>query len=420
MSCHRQLITAAMVVDGAGVRAAPGALLLEGRSVVAAGSPQAIGDAAGAARLEMPGAIVMPALVNAHAHLDLTHMPRIPFDGDFAAWIDRVRGGRAADDDAIEASVRRGIELSLAGGTALIGDIGGAGSTVPLQVLRESPLGGVGFIEVFGIGSARQRGLALIKRIVSEAVADAGAVRLGLQPHAPYSCDGIVYEAARASGLPLCTHLAETPDEIEFTVRATGPLADMLRSFGLWDESITARRRHPIDDVCEVLGGVPLVAAHVNYLEDRHLKALAAASITVAYCPRASAYFGHPRTRPHPRPRAAQPPHRYREMIDAGVNVALGTDGALCLDTPDRIGVLDEMRLLWRRDGTDPRMLLRMATINGGQALGCDPSLVTFELGPVAGVIAVDIDPHEPADPLVQALGHDRAPRWVIAPGPAV
>ena len=50
---------------------------------------------------------------------------------------------------------------------------------------------------------------------------------------------------------------------------------------------------------------------------------LAASNITVAYCPRASHYFGHTN-------------HRWKEMLDAGINVALGTDSLLCLDTPDQ------------------------------------------------------------------------------------
>lgn len=408
MSCRRQLVSAACIVDGSHVHASPGALLLEGREIVAAGPPEAIGEVPDVEHVDLSGTVVMPALVNAHAHLDLTHLDGITFEGDFIRWIEQVRSARATEDDAIAGSVRAGIERALAGGTALLGDIAGVGSTVPVEVLRASPLGGTSYVEIFGIGRARDRGLGLIRKVVETIAPDAQGVMLGLQPHAPYSCDPQVYQAAMETGLPLCTHLAETPDELEFTMSGSGPLVEMLRRFGLWDESISAMGAHPVDLVHDALGGAPLLAAHLNCIEDAHVERLAGWPITVAYCPRASAYFGHPRKH--------QEPHRYRDLLEAGVQVALGTDGAMCLDTPDRISVLDEMRFLYRRDGADPRLLLRMATIGGAQGIGADPSHVTMAPGPVAGIIALEIDADDPREPLTQVMMNSNAPQWVLEP----
>jgi cytosine/adenosine deaminase-related metal-dependent hydrolase len=240
-------------------------------------------------------------------------------------------------------------------------------------------------------------------------------VRLGLPPHAPYSCGPDVYRFAAASGLPVATHLAETLEELRFVANADGPLANLLRSIGVWDETITALGGHPIDALADALAAAPFVLAHLNYIEPRHIDRLAQWSIAVAYCPRASAYFGHPHPGTAEFPNTT--PHRYRDMLAAGINVALGTDSIVCLNTPDRISVLDEMRLLHERDDADARTLLRMATTNGARALGFDPDLVTFAPGTTAGVLALPIDPASSVDPLTQALRSDAAPTWLTGPG---
>lgn len=107
-------------------------------------------------------------------------------------------------------------------------------------------------------------------------------------------------------------------------------------------------------------------------------------------------------------------------MIAAGINVALGTDSLLCLDTPDRISVLDEMRLLYQRDAADPLMLLRMATINGAKALGFDPAVVSLQPSklPSAGLIAIELEGSADGDPFSRILRQRNAPHWIVAGKP--
>jgi cytosine/adenosine deaminase-related metal-dependent hydrolase len=396
------LVHAARIVDGRGGPRGSGAVLLDGGRIVAAGTPAAVGRPADAELLDVPDAVVMPALVNAHCHLDLTDLGPLDFNGDFVAWIDAVRCRRPTQAEAVAATVRRGIGLCRDGGTGLVGDIAGGASLVPSRELAAAAMGGVSFLEVIGIGRAQPAALEAVARIPGSCPAQ-GPVRVGVSPHAPYSCGPAVYRAAAGLGLPLATHLAETPEELQFVETAEGPLADFLHRLGLLDESTGAARAHPIDHVAEVLAMRPVLAAHVNYIDERHLTLLAGWRTTVAYCPRASAYFG-------------RPPHRYRAMIDAGVNVALGTDGFMCLDTPDRISVLDEMRLLYRRDGTDPATLLRMATTAGAEGLGFDAGLVTLEPGPIIGLIAAPFDSTSAWDPLRQVLTRDDSPHWIAGP----
>jgi len=68
------------------------------------------------------------------------------------------------------------------------------------------------------------------------------------------------------------------------------------------------------------------------------------------------------------------------------------------------LSILDEMRFLHQRDGTDPLTLLRMATINGARALNVPEDVVTLKPGPCAGLLAVPIDAHDGRSPLVSML----------------
>ena len=90
----------------------------------------------------------------------------------------------------------------------------------------------------------------------------------------------------------------------------------------------------------------------------------------------------------------------------AGVNVCLGTDSILCqpADEAQALGILPQMRRLFVRDGTDPMLLLRMATIHGARALCLGPLAATLQPDAPARVMAVRIDPESEVDALTQAL----------------
>src|SRR5690606_4638069 len=196
MNPERTLHLARQVLDGAGLNARPGAVLLEGDRVLAAGRPQEVGEGLEVSRVDHGAHVLVPALVNAHTHLDLTHIGPKPFSGSFSGWVQLVRTSRTDNDDTLRSSVLRGIELSRAGGVALIGDIAGVRSLVPGQTMAEQSMAGVSFVEVFGIGRTRDDGIRFIKDFDANVPVSVGVVRFGLQPHAPYSCDATLYHAA--------------------------------------------------------------------------------------------------------------------------------------------------------------------------------------------------------------------------------
>ncbi|MEY4809827.1 MAG: hypothetical protein RI986_165 [Planctomycetota bacterium] len=406
-------VRAAWLADGRGACFAPGVLVLRGHTVVAAGSPESVGVPGGVVTwVDASDSAVIPALVNAHTHLDLTLVPRIPEPEHFFQWLGGVRSARlsmTADD--VRQSVIAGVQRLDAGGVAAVGDIAGTHALqASLAACARMGLEGCVFEEVFGMGPRVPACLAAMEAMTPAADAGhAGRIRRGVQPHAPYSSDRRVFEAALRSGLPVSTHLAESADERRFLADGSGPFRDLLESFGLWDGTFSAGARHPIDWMADRLRAAStgpagrltrVLCAHLNDIDDQALALLETLPIDVAYCPRASEFFGHAG-------------HRYRAMRAAGVNVCLGTDSALNLDTPDRISTVDDLRLLMRRDQLPLSDALEMGTVAGARALGLDPSRWDFSLGPVAGVIAIQLGEHRaPAD-----FGKtSTAPRWLCRP----
>lgn len=371
--------------------------------------------------LDRSTAVLIPGLVNAHTHLDLTAIGPRPHNPDagFVPWVNMVRESRPCEPTAIHAAIRLGVQRSLAGGVVAVGDILGAAKGMPttagLAALCESPLSGVGFIELFGIGTRTRGAIATLTSLVRELAAwpPGARIRPGLQPHAPNTVSLPLYEACASAAarddLPISTHLAETPEERTFIADGQGPQRDLLEALGIWDESELAhigKGAHPVDHLAGVLARTRMLVAHVNDATDGAIATLSRSGASVAYCPRASAYFGAP---------ARLGPHRFRDMLDAGVNVCLGTDSIINLDTPDRISPLDDARLLARTTDTPVRTLLAMMTINGAHALGLDPARYAFTVGhPIAGIVGVHIGAGFGTDPAVAVLAEQTPPELLL------
>ena len=417
----RVMYTAAVVAD-ANRAVAPGAILIEAHAdgsleVLAAGSPTDVAShpgaqpgAAGPTRIDLPTHAILPAFVNAHTHLDLTHVGYVPpatTPGErFLRFIELVRASRAQDDAGIRASVEAGVLASRDGGVVAVGDIAGATQARPnlaaARALNQSDLGGVSFFEFFAIGTREDASRDFTQATLDEALADdssAGSARVrrvGLSPHATNTVGPTTLrwalETAAASGLPLCTHVAETIPERELIAHARGPSRAFLESLGLWNAALDqelGQGRTSIAHLAWAIEGARLedaglntpatwVLAHCNDVTDADLDLLQALSatinLTVAYCPRASAYFAAPEL---------IGPHRYREMLDRGINVALGTDSVINLppipgEAGTRLSPIWDARLLRRRDATDPATLLAMLTTRAARALTLDPRCFTL------------------------------------------
>jgi aminodeoxyfutalosine deaminase len=430
------LILADGAIDAVGTSLAPAAILVRwattddpsplGCEILAVGDPDEIRylpQAKGAAVLVNRNAVLMPGMVNSHTHLDLTHIGPQPHDSadGFPEWGRMIMQRRAKTTLDITRSVRQGIERAIAGGVVAVGDIAGVGSEDAARELHNSPLAGVSFIEYFGFGDAAKeshlQALAALNSLIDPK--HNSTVRIGLQPHAPYSASMSLYKdfqtLAAAHDAPLCTHLAESSAEHELIRKGKGPMQGLLRDLGIWNESVAKefnKGKTPVEHLKQIIRRSPMLLIHLNDVTDSDIAMLAASKATVVYCPRSSSYFGNDQD---------FGPHRYQEMIEQGIPVVLGTDSVVNLPPEPNgqfptLSVLPEMRFLHARDGFSPIKLFEMGTTLGARALGLEESAYTLRPGILAGLVSVAVDTQSADEPMQWVLDSPHSPR-LLGPG---
>jgi len=359
------------------------------------------------ADLDLGHCAVLPGLVNAHTHLDLSGLvQRIPYH-DFPSWLRGVIAHRRRLTPLqVTDHVRAGVAESLAHGVTLVGDIAGQGLSWP--VLCRSALRAVVFHEIIGLQRQRagQSWADFLDWLRQHPATP--TCRPGISPHAPYSVRVSLFRACFALAgrhqLPVAVHLAETRAEMDLLRGAPSPLTAFLAGIGAWaDDNALVRSCDEVLQGAHDLAAVAL--AHGNYLDP---KASLPAGAGVVYCPRTHAYFRHPE-------------HPFRSWLARGVRVALGTDSRA--SNPD-LDVLAEARFLHQRypDLPGPQ-LLRMATLSGAEALGWDRETGSLTAGKSADLVVVPLPPcaDEPHRLVLGSTFSVRGVlcrgRWVVHPG---
>lgn len=321
--------------------------------------------------------VILPGLVNAHVHLDLTHLRgRLPRPESATGWLKQVMAHRQTTtvEETLQA-IAAGAAECLRHGTTCVGDIDGQGLT--RQVLAQTPLRGVVYHELLGLAPSRiEKARQATNHLPRE---PEPSLRAGLSPHAPYSVAFELLAWSVRQNLPLAMHLGEFAEEADLLERRTGPFREFLEGLGLWLPEQLAPSWDAI--LAELSRQSPWLVAHGNHLPPRLWPKLAGGS--VIYCPRTHAAFGHP---PHPAGR----------MLAAGVNVALGTDSLA--SNPD-LSLLAEMRFLWQGNGEfDGPTLLRMGTLSGAEALGLSSMVGSLTPGKRADLLALRLPTNARAD----------------------
>lgn len=348
---------------------------------------------------DMPGHLLLPGLVNAHAHLELSHCRPGDPPQNFAAWLaamirDAASTGEGGD---VVGALAQGIGQCRRFGATTVADI--TRHPVLTRPLLRTSLRATSFGEVRAMAQRRHQLQTHLEAAVHRPPGDAGYLRIGISPHAPYSTELAAYRAcidvATELELPLTTHLAESPDEAQFLAEHTGPLRELWDSLG-WDDAVPKFPGGPIR-LAKALGLLdrPTLLAHVNYCDDDELAILAAGRASVVYCPRTHRYFGHP-------------PHRFRDMLARGINVAVGTDS--CASSPD-LNLLDDLRLIHQiaPDHSAARVL-EMGTRRGAVALGLERECGSIAPNHSADILAF---PATGTDPLLSLLESDTLPAQV-------
>lgn len=328
-------------------------------------------------------AVIIPGLVNAHTHLELTsfHDQLTHFDS-FTDWVSQlIHQQRTWTREQFLSSAKEGARLSLASGTTLAGDITSSG--VGWEATKDVILRRVVFEELIALSNDQaDQTISQLRLTLKQADSDP-LLTHGLSPHAPYSVSPNLYQQtaglARSQEMLLTTHVAETKSELQFLQAGTGEFRDFLNRMGVLPPDWEPPQMHPISylDSLGVLGRFCLLV-HCNYLDQNALSKISNSHSTVIYCPRSHEFFGHE-------------DHPVRKLLDLGINVALGTDS---LASNASLSMLDEMRFLFgKRKDLKPDEILRAATVNGAAALNCHNTLGLLRNGYSADMAVLELPP---------------------------
>jgi cytosine/adenosine deaminase-related metal-dependent hydrolase len=340
-------------------------------------------DPAGDA-VDLGRAVILPALVNAHTHFELSYLHgRVPAAGRFIDWIRPLMAARREypdpADPAILAAARAGIRQARASGTGLVGDISNTLVTVPL--LREADLPAQVFYELLGFNTPDPEARVAEARARIDAVAVEGSrVRVSLAPHAPYSVSPALLSAIRADldahADPVSSiHVGESADEVELLRRGTGAWRGLLEELGAWHQDWRPPGTSPVAYLSD-LGVLDrcVVAVHGVQCDGEELSRLAALGVTIVSCPRSNRYVG-----------VGDPPIEAFYAMD--VDVAFGTDSLASVADLNVFAELKEARRLAPR--VPARRLIESATLTGARALGFERDFGSLEPGKEAALIAV-------------------------------
>lgn len=356
--------------------------------------------------VELGDAILLPGLVNAHCHLELTAM-RGFLDGlGFREWILRLTRARSAvlDRAAMLDAARLGIEEGLLAGVTCFADTGDSGTGFDAMI--EAGVRGICYREAFGPDPAQAEGaVGQLRALVLDMRArETERVRVGVSPHAPYTVSDALFRAVAALAvelsMPMAIHIAESALEHDLVVHGTGAFADGLRGRGI---EVAARGRSPVAmlSTLGVLRVRPLLI-HCVDVDAEDVRDIAAHRCGVAHCPASNAKLGH----------GIAP---LAELLGAGIAVGLGSDSVA---SNDRMDLLDEARLALllatargrRADALGAAQALALATAGGARAIGLADEVGTLEVGKRADLAAFPLGgsarapTHDPVAAAVLAL----------------
>ena len=377
-----------------------------------------VGPAAGApdgTTVGLGNALLLPGLVNAHTHLELTGMRGFLEDLDFRSWILRLTSAKRAvlSRDMLLDAARYGIAEGLQRGITTFADTCDSG--VAMEAMRESGVRGVMYQEVFGPDPAQCAASLseLREKIDRLRPLETALVRLGVSPHAPYTVSDELFTAvarfARDNDLPIAIHIAESALEEDLVVRGEGTFADGLRARAI---PVAPRARTPIELLAalDVLSARPLLI-HCVRVNRTDITRIAEARCSIAHCPASNAKLGHgiaPLT----------------DLMAAGITVGLGSDSVA---SNNRMDILEEARLaaLFQRARLDSSSAvgasdaIHLATLGGARAIGLEAEIGSLEVGKAADLAGFPLDlagpVHDPTAAAVFGLAGTKASFVVVA-----
>ena len=356
-----------------------------GGVAVAGGTLLAVGKTArlhqqysGAAVSDHRHAALTPALVNAHVHLELSHLAALaaaPLDTSFTGWIERLvqlRDRLGATGDLAEQAAARVAEHQYRTGASVLADIGN--TAIGRSMAASFPGRLLPFREYLGL--AEHTLAKSIQRLERE---DEATLCSG---HAPYSTHPRLLqglkERASALGHILPIHTAESEAEGEMIREGRGEMVEFIRRRGFWDDSFVPRGHGGTIHYFRDLGLLDsrTLCIHAIHVSDEEIRIMAGEGVKVCLCPGSNQFL-----------RTGTPP--VRTYLDHGMLPALGTDS---LASNPRLSLWREMRLLAEAHPTiPPAEIFRMATLGGALALEMEKHLGTLTVGKKADLLVVPL-----------------------------
>jgi len=348
-----------------------GTLAISGNSIQAIFAADDVPDDISAAKtIRADSKVIIPGLINAHSHIAMTLFRGLVEDLVLQKWLEKVWHYELSMLD--EQSVRAGSELAVAemirGGVTCVHDmywhymaVIDLAEEIGYRLISGPPITGIGdpdFDEM--IGTAHQ---------VLDHIKDYQYVHSIVQAQSTYTTTPEmmhkVYEFKQEYGVPFTTHASENQAEIDIVREQYGKTPiDLLESYKLLDNGT--------------------ILAHCVKLDDAEISLLSATGTNVVHCPESNLKLGSGIA-------------RIADMIEAGVNVCIGTDGATSNNDLDLLGEVRTAALLQKGANENPELLttmqaIEMATINGAKAYGLDETLGSLEPGKRADLAIIDFD----------------------------
>ncbi|MDW7726910.1 MAG: amidohydrolase family protein [Candidatus Methanoperedens sp.] len=315
--------------------------------------------------IDAKGCAVLPGLVNAHTHVPMTLLRGAADNFPFKEWLDKIQQAEMKlTPRCVRAGAYLGVLEMIKSGTTAFADMYFHMDEVA-EVVRETGIrASLGYGMIEGMNEepeAKLKNRAEFNRKWHRAAN--GRISTMYAPHSPLSCSKEfllrVKEQAARDGTGIHIHVLETEDELGSMKEKYGMCSvNLLDSIGMLDSRT--------------------IAAHCIWLSDGDIELLKNRNVNVAHCPTSNMALGVG-TAPVPK------------MLDKGVNVALGTDGAASsgsLDMWNEMRVASSIHNSGKEHVIHPRKLLEMATVNGAKAL--DINAGVLKPGCCADIIIVD------------------------------
>ncbi|MCE5336213.1 MAG: amidohydrolase family protein [Desulfobacteraceae bacterium] len=369
-----------------------GGVLVKGDRILAFGDVAEIryDCPAGTKVVEHGQAAIMPALVNAHTHLELSALKGvIPFPRTgFADWLEMMLPLRAAlDREVLLEGFRKGLRESFESGTALCGDITNALTAFHRSeaILPERRV----FVELLGFN------LDFAAAADAAGIDPASATALfSLVPHSVYAASPQIIsetrEWTRERSLPYMVHAAEHPEEMEFLRSGKGYCRELLKRLGRWNPDWTPPGKTPV----EYLNGLgaldsATILAHCVHMKDTDWAVAAWMKCSVVFCPRSNRNLG-----------AGTPD--IEKALHYSVRASLGTDS---LASNTDLSLFAEAEFVLRKyPAAAPERVLEMITINPASALKRQTDFGSIEPGKRAALLCVVVEPGLNESHLAEAL----------------